>query len=115
MKGEGQVWTSDRLGLTPAGSMALNQDHVLGEEENRQLAPGITDGASAHLSGSRRLLLPGKGSTTQDGAGGSKPHEGTGRQGMGTQLSQHINILSVIPGLFLLWGSEYSIKLSISN
>ena len=104
-----------RPSRTPAGSRVQNQDHVLGEEENRQLAPGITGEASARLSGCRRLLLPGKGSTTQEGAGGSKPHEGTGRQGTRTQLSQRINILSVIPGLLLLWGSEYSIKLSISN
>ena len=82
MKGEGQVWTSGHLGLTPAaGSVVQNQDHVLGEEENRQLAPGITGEASARHSGSPRLLLPGKDSTTQGGAGGSEPHKGAGRQG----------------------------------
>lgn len=83
MKDEGQVWTSGRLGLTPAGCVVQTQDHVLSEEENRQPAPGITGEASARRSGSPRLLLPGKDSTTQGGAGGSKPHEGAGRQGTG--------------------------------
>ena len=107
MKGEGQVWTSGHLGLTPAGSMVQNQDHVLGEEENRQLAPGI--GLPQAAASTQGLNHPGRRRREQ------APQRSREAGDTGTQLSQHINIVLVIPGLFLLWGSEYSIKLSISN
>ena len=99
------MWISDHPGLTPAGSVVQIQDQVPGKEKNKQLVPGITGEASAHLSGSPRLLLPGKDSTTQRGAGGSKPHKEARRQGMGeSALPAHeyfISHHSLVPPLGL--------------
>lgn len=115
IKGKGQRWTPSHPGLTPPGPMVWNWDQDPGEKQNQWLTPRITEEPSARPLGSLRLLLPGLDPTFLGAQeGGSRAKEKGGR-GLGSWLSQCINILLVVRWLFLLWGSEYSVKLSISN
>lgn len=75
------------------------------EEENQ----GWALGPSARLSGSPKLQ-----EFHTPGAVGEQVPQRSKEAGTGDRLSPHRHIL-FITGSFLLWGSEDSVKLSISN